>query len=747
MKRIALFSVTAMACSLAAQSNAVPGLDGRLEILNDITYWGRRGAAHPNGEAGLSMRNTMCNPGSVSIPWYAQMLEDHPKFGFLITRLVNDRMEQISDRSYCKHAFVSASTSGACGPCNGIGGNQMGITCSDTYSAGNNGSRDYLGPPHEIDPWLGTWNHLGSYFDQGDPNVGSPGNLDGQESGINVGSDPVKNRVTIKETDLLTAGAQYFYGIQLIHQGEALANRGDNIKSRGFVPTWNGSAWTVANSAVGEAFGSILQHWPGSTVESGSNGTDDGRFFVASKATSLGGGMYHYEYAVHNVDNSRAGATLRVQIDAGVTASNFTFRDIDTNALNNWTAARVGNEIVFTAPGNNPLEWNTIYNFGFDADAAPGQSFVVLDEARIGAGANSVTVAAKAPSGVVYAQATDYGTGCGDVAACGGSFYQDFGSNAFDLANSGLTITTTGGSSTAGVLTGSWITPAGSTFNLSDDGGTTVTLPFVLPHAGGTTSQLRVCANGFIDSSGTDNSWEPTGLGMVAAGKARWAPLWRDLRPNTSGTAGTVRVDATVQRVVISYVNVRNWYNSNTVTFQAQFWADGTVHFIYQTIGAQTSVPTIVGYSPGVVGVDPGNTDISVALGSGITPCSPIGNAVPSLAFSALNRPVLGSTLNLQISNALPGTQVGAWVLSFTKLLPGIDLTGAGMPGCFQYLTLDVEILFPMGPGSVTLPWALPPTPSLAGALVFTQSATYVPGINPFNVVTSNAVELLLGVN
>jgi hypothetical protein len=111
-------------------------------------------------------------------------------------------MEQISDRSYCKHAFTSASTSGACGPCNGIGGNMMGVTCSDTYSAGNNASRGNLGPADEIDPWLGTWNHIGSYFDQGDPNVGAPGNNDGNQSPINVGSDDVKNRVTVKEADL-----------------------------------------------------------------------------------------------------------------------------------------------------------------------------------------------------------------------------------------------------------------------------------------------------------------------------------------------------------------------------------------------------------------------------------------------------------------------------------------------------------------------------------------------------------------
>ena len=738
MNRFALLSATALACGLAAQSNVTPGLDGRLEVLDDITYWGRRGAAHPNGEVGLSMLNVLCNPGSVNIPWFAQMQQNHPKFGFLITRLANDRMEQISDWSYCKHAFFAASSSGSCGSCNGVSGSQLGIGCSDTYSSGHNASRTYLGPPHEIDPWLGTWNHIGSYFDQGDPNVGSPGNTDGVQSGISAGDD-VKNRVTVKEANLLTAGAQYFYGIQLIHQGEAVANRGDNIKSRGFVPAWTGSTWTVTNSAVGEAFGSILQHWTGATVESGGNGNDDGRFFVASKATSLGGGMYHYEYAVHNVDNSRAGATLRVPIDAGVTASNFTFRDIDTNALNNWTAARVGNEIVFTAPGNNPLEWNTIYNFGFDADVAPGQSFVVLDEARIGPGANSVTVAAKAPSGAIFAQASNYGAGCGGAPACPKGFYED----SFDLANSGLTITNSGGNYAVGPLTGTWIAPAGVTVTLGDDEGSLLALPFAFPHLGGSTSQLWICSNGFIDAAGSNESYNPSGATLLGNTVARWAPLWRDLDPSSGGT---ITFDATAARAVVTFAAVPNYYGGGPVTFQVQFWAGGTVHYLYQGVAAQS--PTTVGYGPGSSSASGAAIDISAVIAAGsLGMCNPAQSAIPSLSLTAVNRPVLGSTLNLQIGNALPGTQVGAWVLSFTKLLPGIDLTGSGMPGCFQYLTLDVEILFPMGPGSVTLPWGLPPTPSLAGALVFTQSATYVPGINPFNVVTSNAVELLLGLN
>ena len=84
-----------------------------------------------------------------------------------------------------------------------------------------------------------------------------------------------------------------------------------------------------------------------------------------------------------------------------------------------------------------------------------------------------------------------------------------------------------------------------------------------------------------MDSVGSDTSYTPTAGGLVAAGKARWAPLWRDLnRP----LGGTIYYDATAQRVVVSWLNVRNYSGTGTVTFQAQFWPNGTVHFVYQAV-------------------------------------------------------------------------------------------------------------------------------------------------------------------
>ena len=742
MKRNALLSLMVLACSLAAQSNVVPGLDGRLTDIDDLDYYGRKGAAHPNGQAGMAMLNTMCNPGSVVIPWQAPMQPNHPMFGFIVVRVSGDRIHQISDWSYCKHAFTSVNVNGSCGTCENPGtGQLMGLNCSDTYGSGNNADRVYLGPPVEIDPWLGVWNPVGSYFDIGDPSqAGYPAPADGVRS-LNqavFSSDPVRNRVTINEQDLLTAGASYFYGLQLIHRGESLANRGDNLASRGFNPAWNGTSWSFPNNAAGQTYGSILQRWSGAEVNNGGNGNDDGRFFVANKVTPLGGGLYHYEYAVHNVDNHRGGATLRVPIDAGATASNFSFRDIDGNAGNNWTAARVGNEIVFTAPLSNPLNWNTIYNFGFDANFAPGSSSVALDQARVGPGALTVVVGAKAPSGSTFAQSTPVGTGCGSAPGCFGSFYE----NSFDLANSGYTIENTGSGYRLRSLQGSWIPPAGTTLTLGDDTGSSQALPFTLPFNGGSTTNLWICSNGFVAASGSSTSYQPSSTALLT-GAPTWAALWRDLNPSTGGQ---VRFDANATRAVVTYNAVRNFGQTTTVTFQLQFYPSGTVHVIYQAVAGTPT--TTVGWSRGGGAGDPGAIDISASIAAGpLALCTPEAGPTPAVSLSATNRPVLGTTVNLLTSNAPAGTLGGLMILSTNPVNPGADLSFLGMINCTLYVNLDLMGTFPIVGSSGTASWSIPNVPSASGLIVRAQSATLTPGGNAFGWWMANAVDLLLGLN
>ncbi len=421
MRRTAITFLVTLAPiqALAAQSNTVAGLDGNLFDISSPRVWGRRGPAHPGGEIGFSARNDMCNPGTVLIPWQAAMQPNHPKFGFMITRESGGRMVQISDWSYIKHAFTSLnSNAGPCLPCTNPGtGTVMGIGCSDVYANSNNGDRFWLGPPEELDPWLGTWNPVGSYFDRGDPAVAPPANMDGVRSLTSTQTnafDVVKNRVTVKESDLLVAGATYYYQIHLIHQGEGLAKRNNNLRSRGVSFTWNGTAWNTPTNVGVSVNGSVLTRWTGATYNAAANGFDEGQFGVAVKVTGPVGGFWHYEFAVQNIDNNRGGAAFRLPVCAGARVQNLGFRDIDANPLNDWTTTVNGTEIAWLAAPGNSQRWNQLFNFWFDCDVAPVAGSATIDQANPGPGALTVSVPTQVPG---LQPAVYLGAGCGTPAA------------------------------------------------------------------------------------------------------------------------------------------------------------------------------------------------------------------------------------------------------------------------------------------------------------------------------------------
>ncbi len=739
MRYLSMLSMAALSAGLVAQSNTVNGLDGRLTVVDNMTYYGRRGPSYPNGEVGMAMLNSMCNPGSVNIPWQQAMQPNHPKFGFLVVRVANDKIEQINEWSFCKHAFTSINVSGACGSCQNPGtGSLMGLNCSDTYGAGNNASRTWLGPPEEINPWLGTWNPVGSYFDIGDPSqAGYPAPADGVRSLSQSIFDSVDNRVTIDEIDLTTPGASYYYGLQLIHQGESVANRDDNIAHRGMNPNWSGSSWSFPNNGAGQQYGTILDRWTGAEVNVGQNGTNDGRFYVASKVTSLGGGNYHYEYAIHNVDNSRAGGDFRVPIDAGATASNYSFGDIDTNGGNDWSVVRIGNEVVFTATANNPLEWNTIYNFGFDANFAPGSTSCTVGEHRPGAGTSFVVVPTKAPSGATYANYASVGVGCGGTAViCDEAIYEY---PNFDLQNSSWTFTYAAGQYTLVPGAGTWINPTGAQ-GFADDTENNYSLSHSLPHPGGTTNTLRVCSNGWVTSgaSPSGSNYSPTVAKFLPI--EMWCGLWRDLNP---ANGGDVYFASNSQRTVVSWVGIPNYSNSGSNTFQMQFWANGDVHVIYQNITVNGSY--LVGFSIANAS-DPGSVDISNSLNSGLVVCSGSGGTL-DVALDSSARPIVGTSVNMITTN-VPLTSVGGLsILSLAPIPGGFDLTGLGMPSCFLYQNLDVVDLFAVAGGTGQRSFAFPNSPSLAGTILLNQSAVMVSGINAFNMATSNGLEFLIGLN
>jgi hypothetical protein len=159
-------------------------------------------------------------------------------------------------------------------------------------------------------------------------------------------------------------------------------------------------------------FGSVLQAWQGAAVSGARNGEADGLLVVGVKVTGPVAGLYHYEYAVHDVDNLRGAASLRIPLCTGVQVLNSGFRDLDLDPLNDWTVSRSSTELVFQAGANNPLRWNQIFNFWFDSDSPPLQGAVALDQALPGAGAPQISINSQVPGSAVAI--ASMGPGCGD---------------------------------------------------------------------------------------------------------------------------------------------------------------------------------------------------------------------------------------------------------------------------------------------------------------------------------------------
>ncbi len=737
-------AVALLAVPVLAQANAVPGTDVQIYEVTGPSYYGRQGAPYPTGEAGFMVGHSHCNSGTVNVPWVASsggvMIDTYPKIAFLLARESGGRMVQISGQGHSKHSMVAYNfSSGPCAPCTASGGGFFFVGCSDTYGASTNASQYNLGPNSEIDPWLGSWNAQGSYFDRGDPAVIGPAATDSVRSLTSsmVGAfGPVKNRIVVRETELL-AGASYYSQAQLVIKGEPVGNRANNLRSRPINITGTGSGWS-AGSAGPSSFGSVLTLWQGATTDVGGNGNDDGRFLVAVKVTSPVAGVWHYEYAVHNLDNSRAGAVIRIPVDAAAVVTNAGFRDVDDNPLNDWTYARTATEITFAAGANNAIEWNTFYNCWFDCTVAPSYGFVDVDEARPGPGAPRVQVASEVPSGIPVARKESVGGSCGD---CTSVLYEMFATAAsFDLSNRSMTHALNGGTYTIGDTGALFVPPAGTNLALGDDSEVVVPLPFTLPYPGGSTTQLRVCSNGFISPAGSNGTgFTPSAAGLLG-GQPRWAAAWHDFNPGMA-SSGPVVLDSGPSEVRITWNGVNNFSGVGQSTFQYRFQPNGTVHIVWQAMSPAGNA-YCVGWSPGAVSPDPGSTDLSATLAVPMTLCA---TPFHGIALDASARPVLGTTIQWQTTGIPPGTAFGALLRSLTQAVPPVDLTAIGMPGCEAHVVAPVATLF-LAPGtSVQFPETIPNNPSLIGVVLVGQALVYSPPLTPLGFVASNGMLLTLG--
>jgi len=324
------------------------------------------------------------------------------------------------------------------------------------------------------------------------------------------------------------------------------------------------------------------------------------------------------------------------------------------------------------------------------------------------------------------------------------SFYEMFTTPAsFDLGNGGLSMFPAFPTYLVTPLTTSYVAPSAGAqvLALTDNSQVAVALSTPFPHAGGSTSSLMVCSNGFVSvASGNGTGATPTVATMLNAPQTGWW-AWHNYNPAAVG-GGVVKFEQLGSVAYITWDGVYDAGATTPNTLQFQFdTASGAVHIVF---GAMSGLGNghLVGYSPGGTSLDPGNTDLSAALPATFT----IGADILPLRLAGGTRPILGNPWTLNVTNVPATGPIG--IELFGTADAGIpDLFFLGAPGCCLRTTLDLLNLWVSAGATHSYTFAVPSTPSLVNMHVFTQAAVLQPGVNQLlgGVITSNGIEGKLG--
>lgn len=375
-------------------TNNGQSIDVTLGQLYGLTAQGHIGT-YPNGRAGLSAATTSCNSGDVTVPWNQAMAETHPFIGLALFRELDGTLEMIG-KNWMKHGWYALSSNQCNLGCSPSDGSYLGIGCSDTYSAGNNGERYHLGPRSEVNPHTGLWVACGSFFDEP-----TTPDADCGRDYFGAAANSVEHRLEVADADLDLVGATYVYEGEYVVAGDTKPE--NSIGWRTCTMDWTGSNWDFddVGGGVTPTYGLYVETW-GDESERVAVDVDDSEVVLAVKVTDLGGGQWHYEYALYNWQSWREVHSFSVPV-GNATISNIGFHDPDGDAGNDWTASQSAGYVTWstddyaTDPDANSLEFQSMFNFRFDADAPPVASSATGVPFQVGP-SGSFSVDTQAPS-------------------------------------------------------------------------------------------------------------------------------------------------------------------------------------------------------------------------------------------------------------------------------------------------------------------------------------------------------------
>ena len=361
----------------------------------DVTFQNVNGIAHYTAVGGVvayALGTDTCNIGAQDLLWTSG---GTPGIGFNMYRVHDGRIMQLG-QSWAKIACCAAAHNGGCGSCNNNGGSVLGAGCRDVYGASYNGGHSGLRPRSKINAWTGQFS----------------GTIDGPTGSID-------RRLQVQVADLSPTtypGAQYFVEGVYVADDEAPEQKMNNASYSRVTVSGTNLAVSGATQSTIPAIYAWRDHGLGANTPDPSviiqdvDVPDEGRFVVGHKVSDNGDGTWRYEYAVFNLNSDRSGGSFSVPVGEGVTVSNVGFHDVPYHSgepydNTDWAAAVGSGSVSWTSPqsfeqnaNSNALRWGTMYNFWFDADAAPAEAQATLGLFRPGT-PDAVTLSVGAPAG------------------------------------------------------------------------------------------------------------------------------------------------------------------------------------------------------------------------------------------------------------------------------------------------------------------------------------------------------------
>ena len=386
-------------------------------IVGDIEDVDQQGSG--GTQVGLAIGTDSCNNGDTPINWFALPQTDHPVVPQNLYRMSGgadntQRFEQIG-QSWMKHTFLALQDT-VCGTCNQSPpcnpGPQLCPGCSDPYVSGLNGDQDQIGSRAWVNPFTGSF----------------PSNANDHTGHVHAPTNTLAHRILTETSDLIPGqnpGATYYGEAAYIAPSEYTwcqahpdqCNMFNNFSYRKFTVSGGPTNFNFSPVSSTVRMKPAIQAWADTgaiVTQVEPDPGNDGIWFVGYEVTNPSAGVWHYEYALFNMNLDRSIQSFSVPLAPGVNVSSIGFHAPPQHpgwahdgtvgdagySSTPWDVTQDASSVTWstetfaTNQNANAIRWGTLYNFRFDADQPPQTANATVGYFKTG---SPMTVEIEAP--------------------------------------------------------------------------------------------------------------------------------------------------------------------------------------------------------------------------------------------------------------------------------------------------------------------------------------------------------------